>query len=408
MKPSPTIPRQFFKELGIIAKQSGEELEEFFKYKLCPYPLPLFDDYGMRKGKSSLSSIANSFVHPVLKCSQKIVHLPNTSKSNLLNFGVCRVFTTLTEHKKLQTKPLINYVKITQNSNQMHHSKNHKVDFRLLRLFSRQEKLPPTVKIMDGLANETKLLYDLLLEALKKQTVELKKEYQESNTALKLELNEAKKEINSMQKRCIELERKKRKNNTIVFGQKLKKEEILNTLNSILECDIKEQDLNNIYTLGKTEDPPIVLEFISFLKKQSLFKDTEKLKKLTQHGISLTNDLCPEDREELKILKKHLKQAKEQNCVAKIRNLKLIIDGTPYTANQLQSLEEEESTENESEDEIFKKTSTENPKNPKTAESSKQYTAKPTAERTNTEKAKRKRRKIQYSPRAVRTRSSNK
>ncbi|XP_057656427.1 uncharacterized protein LOC130893976 [Diorhabda carinulata] len=47
-----TIPTTIFQRIT-IAKQFDEELEEFLKYELCPYPLPLFDDYGMRKGTKS-------------------------------------------------------------------------------------------------------------------------------------------------------------------------------------------------------------------------------------------------------------------------------------------------------------------------------------------------------------------
>lgn len=48
----PINPTTIFHRIT-IAKQSDEELEEFLKYELCPYPLPLFDDCGMRKGTKS-------------------------------------------------------------------------------------------------------------------------------------------------------------------------------------------------------------------------------------------------------------------------------------------------------------------------------------------------------------------
>ncbi|GBO28443.1 hypothetical protein AVEN_103963-1 [Araneus ventricosus] len=47
-------PTTLFQRIS-ITKQSDEELEDFLTYELCPFPLPLFDEGGMRKGtKSSL------------------------------------------------------------------------------------------------------------------------------------------------------------------------------------------------------------------------------------------------------------------------------------------------------------------------------------------------------------------
>ncbi|GBL75599.1 hypothetical protein AVEN_66447-1, partial [Araneus ventricosus] len=41
-----------------ITKQSDEELGDILTYELCPFPLPLFDEGGMRKGmKSSLCKV---------------------------------------------------------------------------------------------------------------------------------------------------------------------------------------------------------------------------------------------------------------------------------------------------------------------------------------------------------------
>ena len=48
----PINPTIIFQRIT-IAKQSDEQLEEFLKYELCPYPLPLFDESGMRKGTKS-------------------------------------------------------------------------------------------------------------------------------------------------------------------------------------------------------------------------------------------------------------------------------------------------------------------------------------------------------------------
>ncbi|GBM95343.1 hypothetical protein AVEN_273252-1, partial [Araneus ventricosus] len=43
-----TNPTTLFQRIS-ITKQSGEELEDFLKYEECPFPLPVFDEDGMRK-----------------------------------------------------------------------------------------------------------------------------------------------------------------------------------------------------------------------------------------------------------------------------------------------------------------------------------------------------------------------
>lgn len=148
------------------------------------------------------------------------------------------------------------------------------------------------------------------------------------------------KEINYPKNRCQTLERKVKKNNLVIFGLKpdLKNftKDTLAKINSMLEVDIVEEDLNNIYSIGKSVSPPIVLELVSFLKKVHILKQVKKLKGT---GISISNDLSKEDREEQKILSSHLKTAKEQYPNAKIRGHKLIIGKNIYTAEDLLELE---------------------------------------------------------------------
>ena len=58
--------------------------------------------------------------------------------------------------------------------------------------------------------------------------------------------------------------------------------------------------------------------------------------KRDQHFIA--EDLCLEDRQEIKILRDQLKHAREQNIEARIRGNKLIINGNTYNAQQLQQM----------------------------------------------------------------------
>ena len=208
-----------------------------------------------------------------------------------------------------------------------------------------------------NLPREQELLYKLLIQANNKQTEELKAEFQQNIATLIEKIENNNKEIQELKKRCVYLERKNRKNNVLIFGtQKIPKVDLFKTtvdlIYDLLGIRIKEEEINNIYTVGKSQNPPIVLEFVSFLKKNSLFHDKEKLKNLKQHGITITNDLCFEDREEQKTLRNHLKEARAQNYEATIKNYKLYINNEPYTVEDLKKIEKQTDIDTNSEETI--------------------------------------------------------
>nr|CAH7759786.1 unnamed protein product [Callosobruchus chinensis] len=80
------------------------------------------------------------------------------------------------------------------------------------------------------------------------------------------------------------LDRQIRKNNILIFGFTLPNKDndlLANTLNQIKEyltVEVTEGDINNIYKIKVNQSWAIKLEFISYLKKQSVMKNTFKLK----------------------------------------------------------------------------------------------------------------------------------
>lgn len=175
---------------------------------------------------------------------------------------------------------------------------------------------------------------------LENQTLQINKN---TNDSLRI-LKKTEKRICELQKRCNYLERKLRKNNIIIFGLTLDGSDItsqtITKINNLLDLEFTVNDINNIYKIGNSSNPPIVIEFLSFLKKQAIFKNPEKLKSLKGTNISIANDLCREDRENQKILRKHLKLAKEKNQNARIVGHRLEIDGKFYEANDLEYSDE--------------------------------------------------------------------
>nr|CAH7761459.1 unnamed protein product [Callosobruchus chinensis] len=165
-----------------------------------------------------------------------------------------------------------------------------------------------------NLPHDQQLLYKLLVEANKNQTLEIKAELQT-------------------------LVNKAENTNTENTEDSLLT--VLSKLNSVLDTNIEVSDLNDFYSLGKADNSPFVLEFISNIRKRALFKNPDKLKKLKGKGLAIANDLCPDDRSAQKVLLKHLKSARLQNLNASIKGFKLIINGEEYLAEDLMQIEKE-------------------------------------------------------------------
>lgn len=156
-----------------------------------------------------------------------------------------------------------------------------------------------------------------------------------------------------MESKCLFYERKLRKNNIVVFGlDNVNKSDLaeytLEKLNKALDLNFKINDVNNVYKIGRSEKPPVVVEFISYLKKIEIFKDIEKLRTLKGKGISVSNDLCKADRENQKILRKHLKIARSQNQQVRLKGNKLEIEGVLYTVEDLEGGAETDSSDTDS------------------------------------------------------------
>lgn len=183
-------------------------------------------------------------------------------------------------------------------------------------------------------------------ELLKKQTESINQNI--NNTLRRLQNSEN--NICKLKKRCLYLERRIRKNNIVIFGLTVDGSEIveqtISKLNELFGLNVTTKDINNIYKIGKSSNPPIVVEFVSFLLKKQVFHDTDKLKALRGTNISVANDLCEEDRQEQKVLRKHLKVARSDNKQARIVGNKLEVEGRLYTAAEL----EDSATEYETQD----------------------------------------------------------
>ncbi|KAJ8947832.1 hypothetical protein NQ318_009976, partial [Aromia moschata] len=128
-------------------------------------------------------------------------------------------------------------------------------------------------------------------------------------------LNKIEKENHEIKNKIETLERNQRKNNIVIFGLKreandISPEFVCNKVSEIIDVTLNESDLNNIYSLGSS-------------------------------GITIANDLTVKQRQENKILRKHLllaRQNKRINCY--IKQNKLYLDDDIYTVEELEDIDD--------------------------------------------------------------------
>lgn len=121
------------------------------------------------------------------------------------------------------------------------------------------------------------------------------------------------------------LDRKSRKNHIIIFGLKNPTKEHLKKIveiNNLRNINLTVEDINNTYPLGRSDKFPIKVELISHLNKKLFL---ENCRKLRGTNVFITHDLTEIQREENKILRKHLGKATVSNS-AYIKGNKLVVN----------------------------------------------------------------------------------
>lgn len=153
---------------------------------------------------------------------------------------------------------------------------------------------------------------------------------------------------------CLETENKKllkhvnhlnyivRKNNFVLFGADNNNEDILDTVNKILNkyvnITLSVADLKNIYRLNtkkiKNKSVPIKIELVSYVTKQKIFKLAKNFK---DSPYCISDDLSPEERENRKKLKYHANDPKSvtiQPETAVIFPKEMLDNITPNTSEE--------------------------------------------------------------------------
>lgn len=185
---------------------------------------------------------------------------------------------------------------------------------------------------------------DYIKDNIKKEITVLKEHLESEFSKISTNFENKYKELKTKYEK---LEKELRRNNIIIFGLETPVENlgnfVVNKLNQHLGLTLTINDINNIYTIGKqTTKRPIIVKLLSYLKKQEILKNCNKLKGTS---ISISEELSIEERKENKILRQHLKKARSKNLNASIKNRKLIVNGQAYSAQELADEEEDTDTE---------------------------------------------------------------
>lgn len=175
---------------------------------------------------------------------------------------------------------------------------------------------------------------------LQAQSEELKVSFKSSFDAVNIHLHKHSKKIHQLENRCVQLERKIRKNNIVIFGLKVNQESLaedtIQQLNNLLDLRLNIGDINNVYRVSKNLKSPILVEFLTYHKKLEVYKNKDKLRSLKEVNVGIANDLCLEDRRDQKILRKTLRLCREKSIPARIKGNKIEIDGKWYSPQELE------------------------------------------------------------------------
>ncbi|CAH1106159.1 unnamed protein product [Psylliodes chrysocephalus] len=203
-------------------------------------------------------------------------------------------------------------------------------------------------------------LFEKLLKEIKEQGDKIKEsiklEIKTENERVITKLDNTLGRINVLEKNCLKIENKclqldrlNRKNNVLIFGLDVPNngnliDVVLHFFHRILEVQVSVLEINNIYKINAGRNGAINVEFVSYLRKQLIIRNCNKLK---DKNIYIVQDLCYEDRQNQKILKKHLNIARTKKYNARIQGHYLVVNDEKFTAEQLRDKEEEQEEEEE-------------------------------------------------------------
>lgn len=150
--------------------------------------------------------------------------------------------------------------------------------------------------------------------------------------------------IEDQEKRIIELEDLKRKNNVVIFGMNEDEQNELELEKNVkalitddLNLDITNVDINNVFRMGKKQEQPrpIMLACTTWRLKKEIMKNKKNMK---NRKIIIKEDFSPEMRAERKQLGIVMMELRETGKRVSVRGNKLFMEGKYYAKEEIEKI----------------------------------------------------------------------
>ncbi|XP_044766546.1 uncharacterized protein LOC123322646 [Coccinella septempunctata] len=189
--------------------------------------------------------------------------------------------------------------------------------------------------VNDELGRFLKTEFARQTNTIKEELEKLREEIKQVGVDTDERLKNCEVRLSRVEREILEIKRRSLRNNIIISGLEANCSSLVNyvisKLNALLSINLLETEVNNIYRLGKTK-PVIKIEFVSFLAKSKVIENRHKLK---GSRVYINEDLCEEDRNDLKILRQQMNVARANGQRAYIWRRFLIVDGEKFSVEQL-------------------------------------------------------------------------
>ena len=185
--------------------------------------------------------------------------------------------------------------------------------------------------------NEVKAALSENKTALTKEIRDLKGDFFREITEIKQENRQLKEENKLLKEKLEQVDKDSRKCRLIFYGLSEKEDETLDVQSCLdliknkLQINCRFSDIKNYQRFGKeaTDKPrPASLEVNSYFLKREILKNS---KKLQGSKIYVTQEYTQQEYEDQKLLRVHLKKAREDQKKAYIKGKTLYIDNDKYT-----------------------------------------------------------------------------
>ena len=172
-------------------------------------------------------------------------------------------------------------------------------------------------------------------------------DFSSSIRELQASLKDVKEKVHRMEGKIDYLENQSRRNNIVLHGLEEADKETWEVTEHIVRSavaqigiELVDADIERAHRVGRNRGGkrPIVCRLSHYKLKILIMRDAKYLRGT---GIFIAEDFSEKVRREREYMRGHMMEARRQGCHAVLQFNKLIIDGRPWSVNELQMMDEE-------------------------------------------------------------------